>query len=559
LTKLSGGDVLVRSLLSQGASCAFTLCGNHLLSTYEAAIGTPLRLIDVRHEAAAAHMADAWARVTGTPGVCLVTGGPGHTNAITGIATAWGADSPVIWISGGSEAEFAGQGAMQEIDQVALARPITKWSAAASHIREIPRLVASAYRVAQTGRPGPVHLTLPVDIMDSTIDESEVSFPPAIDWKAATRVAPNPDLVDLALGLLASARRPVVVAAAGAWWSGAGPALHALADTTGLPIFTIDTARGLISDDHPCCFGYADPLLNPAATLFAQADVALVLGRRLDYRLRFGNVFPRECKLIQADSEPADIGSSRPADLALAGSPAAALELMVARAANYRWETAQWRSALAQARAEGAEQRRPLETTDSEPLHPLRIVRAVRDVMPDDCCLTFDAGDFIQWARQGLPARRPGRWLRLGPMATLGCAIPFAIGAKLARPESTVIALTGDGGVGFYGFELDTAVRHGVPFVLVVANDAAWGMEKNLQIGIYGRDRVTAAELLPTRYDEVARALGAWGEHVDHAADLEPALRRAISSGRPAVVDVTAECAPSSTTDASVRRKLARR
>jgi acetolactate synthase I/II/III large subunit len=559
LTKLSGGDVLVRSLRQHGATCAFTLCGNHLLSTYDAAIGSGLRLVDVRHESAAAHMADAWARVTGAPGVCLVTGGPGHTNAITGIATANGADSPVIWISGGSEAEFAGQGAMQEIDQVAIARPVTKWSAAATSIREIPRLVANAYRVAQTGRPGPVHLTLPVDIMDAVVDEDSLAFPPAIDWKLSARTDPNPDLVDQALGLLATARRPVVVAAAGAWWSGAGPALHAFAERTAVPIFTIDTARGLISDDHPACFGYADPLLNPAATLFSQADVALVLGRRLDYRLRYGGVFPRDCKLIQVDAEPADIGASRPADLAIAGSPAAVLDQMAAKATTYRWDTAEWRAALAQARADGAEKRQPFERSDVEPLHPLRLVRAVHDALPDDYCLTFDAGDFIQWARQGLPARRPSRWLRLGPMATLGCAIPFAIAAKLARPESTVFALTGDGGVGFYGFELDTAVRHNVPFVLVVANDAAWGMEKNLQIGIYGRERVTAADLLPTRYDEVARALGAWGEHVDRAADLEPALRRAVASGRPAVLDITAECAPSSTTDASVRRKLARR
>ena len=559
MTRISGGEVLVRALRQHGVDCAFTLCGNHLLSTYDAALDAGLRLVDVRHESAAAHMADAWARVTGRPGVCLVTGGPGHTNALTGIATAWGADSPVIWISGQSEAEFEGQGAMQELDQVAIAAPVTRWSGRAAHIREIPRLVATAFRKAQTGRPGPVHLSLPVDIMDAVIDEDALTFPPAIDWKRAARSAANPELIDEALGWLANAHRPVLVAGAGVWWSEAGPALHAFAERTGVPVFTIDTARGLISDDHPLCFGYADPLLNPAATLFAQADVAVVIGRRLDYRMRYGGVFPRTARLIQIDAEPADIGASRPADLALAGSPAPILDQLATRAAHYQWDTTAWRYALAAARAACADDRRPHEQSDAEPLHPLRIVRAVRDVLPDDYCLTFDAGDFIQWARQGLPARRPARWLRLGPMATLGAAIPFAIAAKLARPESTVLALTGDGGVGFYGFELDTAVRHRVPFVLVVANDAAWGMEKNLQIGIYGRERVTAAELLPTRYDQVAGALGAYGEHVDRAEDLEPALRRAIASGRPAVVDITAECAPSSTTDASVRRKLARR
>lgn len=568
MAKISGGATLVRALRAQGVDCVFTLCGNHLLSVYDAVIDDGLRLIDVRHEAAAAHMADAWARVTGRPGVCLVTGGPGHTNALTGIATAWAADSPVIWLSGASELANQGMGAMQEMDQVGVARPVTKWSAEVTDARQIPRSLDKAFQIAQTGRPGPVHLTLPVDVVDTTVEEGEVEYAEPTDWRVATRTSANPALVPAALDLLARAQRPVVVAGAGAWWTGAGEQLSAFVEATGLPVFTIDTARGLISDDHPLCFGYADPLLNSAATLFGRADVVLLLGRRLDFRLRYGQVFAPEARLIQVDAEPTDLGRNRRPAVAIAGDVAAVLEqfLSYERSASRRaeppqraWSRGSWLEELTRAREAGVASREAGESSDERPLHPLRIVREVRAVLGDDYCLTFDAGDFIQWGRQALPARQPGAWLRLGPMATLGSAIPFAIAAKLARPRSRVIALTGDGGMGFYGFEFDTAVRHQVPFVTVVANDAAWGMERNLQIGIFGPDRVVASALQPTRYDRFVAVLGGHGEHVSAPEELRPALERAIAANRPALVDVEAACLASSLTDASVARKRARR
>jgi acetolactate synthase-1/2/3 large subunit len=562
---MTGGAALVRALLDQGVERVFTLCGNHLLAVYDAALdlgGDRLKFTDVRHEGSAAHMADAWARVTGRPGVCLLTGGPGHTNAVTGIATAWAADSPVIWLSGASEYANRGMGAMQEVDQVGIAQPITKWSYQVTDIHEIPSALARAFQIAQTGRPGPVHLSLPVDIVDASADESAIPFPSKVDWKTATSSDGNRTLVEQALDLLASAERPVIVAGAGAWWSGAGEAIRALVEKTGLPVFTMDTARGIISDEHPLCFGYADPVLNPAAKCFAEADVVLLLGRRLDFRLRYGGVFAPDAKLIQVDAEPTDLGRNRAAEIAIAGNVAMVTEMMVDRAANRSWSAAaleSWTKSIAVRRAAAAAERLAGETSDQAPLHPLRICKEVRDVLGDDYVLTFDAGDFIQWARQDLPARRPNSWLRLGSMATLGCAIPFAIAAKLARPSANVVALTGDGGVGFYGYEFDTAVRHDVAFTCVVANDAAWGMEKNLQIGIYGKDRLLNSVLRPTRYDKVVEALGGYGEHVANPAELRPALERAIAANRPALVDVESACLPSSQTDASVARKVARK
>lgn len=557
MARMTGGGALVRALRAQGVECVFTLSGNHLLAAYDAALDQGLRLVDVRHEAAAAHMADAWTRVTGRPGVCLVTGGPGHTNALTGVATAWAADSPVIWLSGASELSEKGHGAMQELDQVGIAGPVTKWSAEVADPRQIPTYLARAFQIAQSGRPGPVHLTIPTDVMDASVGEAEVAFPAPVDWRAAARASGNPELIGRALDLLAGAERPVVVAGAGAWWAGAGGALRAFVEATGLPVFTIDTARGLISDDHPLCFGYADPILNPAA-LFGRADAVLLLGRRLDFRLRFGQAFAPAARLVQVDAEPADLGLNRQPEVAIAGDVAAVVEQLFDGARRRSWSTEGWLKELARARDAAVAAREPAERSEQAPLHPLRIVREVRDLLGDDYCLTFDAGEFVQWARQGLPAREPGRWLRLGAMATLGCAIPFAIAAKLARPAARVFALTGDGGLGFYGFEFDTAARHGIPFVAVVANDAAWGMERNLQIGIYGRDRVVASQLRPTRYDRVVEALGGHGEHVAAPAELRPALERALASGLPALVNVESASVPSALGEASVRRKVAR-
>ncbi len=555
MAKITGGAILVRSLLDQGASNVFTLSGNQILPIYDASIGTDLRLIDVRHEGAAANMADAWARVTGEPGICLVAGGPGHTNAITGIATAQASDSPIIWLSGASEASLRGMGAMQELDQVRLARPVTKWAAEVSDIRRLPAMVEEAYRIATTGRPGPVHLSLPSDLLESSVEEDDVDFPARTDWREIHRHKFDRKLVGEAEALLVSARRPAVIAGSGAFWYRAGPAIRQLVEKMRLPLFTIESARGLVSDDHPCCFGYADPLLNPVAERLAEADVVLLAGKKLDFRLRYGQMFADDAKLIQIDADPASIGVNRQPAVGITGHPAAVVEQLLDRPASPTLADPGWLAELEDARREHHRELAQGLDSSETPIHPLRLAGAVRDVMPRDTVLTFDAGDFVQWSRTVMPARRPGSWLRLGPMATLGCSIPYAIAARLARPDYQAIALAGDGGAGFYLMEFDTAVRHNIPFVLVIANDSGWGTEKQLQIGIYGEDRTPASDLLPTRYDRIVKTLGGHGEYVEKPEELEPALKRAIDSGKPACVNVRTRCVPSQQTLSAVARR----
>ena len=418
MARVSGGSVLVGSLLAQGAECVFTLCGNHLLSVYDAAIGTRLRLVDVRQESAAAHMADAWTRVTGRPGVCLVTGGPGHTNALTGVATAWAADSPIIFLSGSSERALRGKGAMQELDQVGLARPIVKWAAEVEDARQIPGMLARAYRVAQTAaRPRSPDPSGRRPRRDRRRARRRSGAPAQLEARRAGP-PPNPAAMERALSALAQSERPIAIAGAGAWWSDAGEQLREFVEAAGVPLFTIDTARGLVSDDHPLCFGYADPLLNPAANLFGEADLVLLLGKRLDFRLRFGDVFAPEAAIVQIDAEALDLGQNRTVEVPVVGDVALALEQLLQSVRSKGLSFEPWVRRLGRAAAEGV-----LARAGSRAPTRRRSTRSGSSARYATCSATTTASRSTPGTSSSGPARRcqpgypaagsaSGRWRR---------------------------------------------------------------------------------------------------------------------------------------------------
>ncbi len=549
-----GAHLALRCLKLEGVRKLFTIVGDTILPICDAAVDEGLELVDTRHEASALHMADAWTRVTGEPAVALVTGGPGFANAISALPAIYASESPVILLAGCGVLAERGMYSFQEIDQVGLAAPATKGSWMVLDRRRIPDMMATAFRTALEGHRGPVHLTIPIDIQEQAVAGDIPTYPPR-EYRHAGRTYGDPARIQQAIGVLRGAERPVVIAANGARHSVAARTLRDFIEATNLPCFTVDQARGLLSDDHPLCFGYADPALNEAAKHFREADAVLLLGKRLDHRYGYGRppFFNAAAKLIQVDPSPEEIGRNRGVHVGIAGDLGAVVEQMTAAAGAGRWGAiAPWSQQLARTRDA---QRRRFESlgTDEAPIHAMRVLREVEQFTNDETVVVVDGGDFAGWARSYLKARNPGGWLRLGPLGQLGCGLPYAIAAKLARPASDVLLLIGDGSFGFYGIEYDTAVRHGTVFTAVMGNDALWGIDRNFQLAYYGR--AVGTELRPVRYDKMVVALGGYGEHVDEAAGIAPAIRRARESGKASLVEIAIRNAPCPLAEAMIARR----
>ncbi|GAW52398.1 MULTISPECIES: thiamine pyrophosphate-binding protein [unclassified Nocardioides] len=550
MSERHGGHLAAAALLRQGVDTVFTLCGNHTLALYEGLIDAGIKLVDTRTEAGAVMAADAYARVTRRPGVALVTGGPGHTNGLTGLITAHACSSPVVLLSGQTDLALTGKGAQQEMDQVATAAPLCKWSRMAGSVEELPVLIDEAFDVAMSGSTGAVHLSLPADI----VAQPTVAELPAPAARTESAALPHEALARIA-ELLATAQRPVVIAGSGAYMARAEDALTGLLRASGLPLFTIDLARGMVPDAEPGSLGYADASLSDRAKRIRDADVVLLLGKTLDFRLRFGDAgfVGDDCAVLDIHAPGADVDSNRSRAISVEADIAAAVEVLAADAAGRTWDHA-WRAELAAIAPVADVDGLDVAGSETPGLHPLLVARELERVLPDSAGLVMDAGDFVQWCRGVLTARGPGRWLRLGPMSTCGAGTPLALGLKAARPDEPVVLVTGDGSFGYYLIEFETALRQGLPFVAIVGNNNAWGLEYNLQRGLYGDDYVVASELTAVRYDRVIEAMGGYGEYVTSVAELGPAIERAIASGKPACIEVPVSRDPSPLTNAVIAR-----
>jgi acetolactate synthase-1/2/3 large subunit len=528
----TGAMLLVDALVEAGARQLFSLSGNQILSVYDATIGRPLPIVHTRHEAGAVHMADAWGRLTETPGVALVTAGPGHLNAVSALYGALMSESPMVLLSGHAPRGQAGRGAFQEMDQVGAARPVTKAAWRVEDAAQMGVDMARALQIAAGGRPGPVHLSLPGDLLEATVADGPVSAIPA-GVVAASAVADA--TIGQILGLLAEARRPLIVLGPAMARPARADSVSALTRATGIPALPVESPRGL-----------NDPWLHSAANIFAEADLVLLLGKRLDYGIRFGDpgVFAADRRIIQVDWESSALASDARVALSVVEDPAHVARRLAAAAASRQWKHAAWGDEVRAARAAVPAAWMALRDGTARPIHPLRVCAALQPHLDRGAILVADGGEFGQWVQAGCEA---GTRLINGPSGSIGSAIPMALGARAAHPDRVVIAALGDGTFGFHAFELDTAARHGLPVIAVVGNDARWNAEHQLQLQHYGAERTVGCELRPTRYDQVATALGAHGEHVEYPADLEPALARAVASGRPACVNVMIDGVPAPT------------
>jgi acetolactate synthase-1/2/3 large subunit len=533
---ISGAQAITRSLRLEGVDTIFTVAGDHILPLLDVLADEGFRLIDCRHEQAAVHMADAWGRITGRLGVTAVTT-PGHANAIPGLANAMSTESPVLNISGSADMKNYSRGIMQEIDQINLAKPVTKGAWLVHEPSRIPDFIALAARACFEGRRGPTHLTIPVDVQSALFNENSVSWPSTASTRRTSAVLGAPDQITEAVRLLKAAERPFVVASSPAAYGEWTAIYERFIETTKMPLMTEEAARGVVSDDHPNCFGFFDLSQHQTANLIREADCVLLLGKMIDFTIGYGlpPIIAADATVIQIDPSAIQIGRNRGIDVGIVGDVGPIVAQLADEAQKSSWVELPWVERFRDLTASHTE-RMVAFATDEIPLRSMRVHAAIAAQLRPDDVLVFDGGDYAYFGRATLPARAPRSWYYLPNLGMLGSAVPVAMAAKLAKPDSRVFCITGDGAFGFNAMEIDTAVRLGLNIVVVLGNDAAWGIDKNLQLGIYGKAVIT--DLAPSRYDIVAEGLGAYGELVEQPQDIAPALERALEAGRPALLNI---------------------
>jgi len=555
MARVTGSHLICKALKLESVKNIFALAGDHILPVLDVMADQDFRIIDTRHEQAAVHMADAWSRITGQPGVCMYTT-PGFANAIPGLTNASHTEAPVISIAGCADTHDLGRGAQQEIDQVAMAGPMTKGSFMVHDARRIPEFIARAMRLAFSGRRGPVHLTIPIDVQEQNVEEDQVVIHTPEEYRAGSSLLADPEKVRQAIALLRQAEKPLAVAGSAAGYTLSGEALQRFIETTRLPVVTEEQARGLISDDHPYAFGFFERGLNRVAGKIRNADVVVLLGRKQDFVIGFCRPphVRADAKIIQIDPSPLEIGRNRGVAVGMVGDVTSVLEQLTKEAASYVWKDLPWLDELRAVRAAQAEWAEDL-ARPATPMHALFVHKTVKSILRPDDCIVFDGGDFCHFGRSFLPALKPKHWLYVSSLGMLGSSLPSALAAKIAYPDSRVFMLTGDGAFGFNGMEFDTAVRHKLNIVAILGNDSAWGIDRQIQLGLYGR--AVATDLRQTRYDQVVQGLGGYGEFVERPEDLGPALERALGAKRPALLNVAVDRAISPRAEAAIARRKA--
>ncbi len=522
---LHAGRLVARRLRASGIDTVFTLSGGHLFSIYDGCRDEGIRLIDTRHEQTAAFAAEGWSKVTRQPGVAALTAGPGITNGMSAMAAAQQNQSPLVVLGGRAPAQRWGMGSLQEIDHVPFVAPLARFAATAQSADAAGRLVDDALRAAVGAPSGVGFVDFPMDHVFAMSDDD--GRPGARDGVPAGP-APDGGALDRALGLLAAAKRPVIMAGTNVWWGHGESALLRLAEQRRIPVLMNGMARGVVAADHPLAFSRA------RGKALGEADVALIVGVPMDFRLGFGGVFGAQTQLIVADRVKPERGHPRPVQAELYGDLTSTLSALAEAAGAGQQE---WIDELRGAETVAREREQAELAEDRIPLHPMRVYAELAPMLDRDAIVVIDAGDFGSYAGRVIDSYLPGCWLDSGPFGCLGSGPGYALAAKLARPERQVVLLQGDGAFGFSGMEWDTLVRHNVPVVSVIGNNGIWGLEKHPMEALYGYSVV--AELRPgTRYDEVVRALGGHGELVAAPGELRPALERAFASGLPSVVNV---------------------
>lgn len=527
MAKIHGGQVIARALVAEGVDTVFALTGGHIISILDGCVQEGIRVVDVRHEQAAAHAAEAHSRLTGKLGVAVVTAGPGVTDAMTGVANAFYSNTPMLLIGGRHLKRQELMGGLQEMDHPRMFHSITAWAGTAWETNRLADHVAHAARAAFAGRGGPVFLDIPMDVGLDMVEEAEVHWPS--DYRSNQPRMAGPESLDRIIGELSRSTRPVLFAGGGFDPSGA-VALQDIAERLHAPVYVNSRARG--------CLPYGHRLLgnHSRSAAFAGADLVLGLGVDWDFRTGYGRKINPDAIVIQIDADPAKVGWNRPAHIGIEADPAAVIGQLAGVADRLQGDPV-WADEI---RALEAARQADLDeqaTDNASPVMPQRFGRDVSEFFGTDSIVSVDGGDIVSTTARWLQISNPGHVLDPGPFGTLGTGAPFAIAAKIAFPERRVGIVFGDGGFGFNAMEYDTMIRHGLPIIGVMGNDGVWSNIKTFHRAFYP-DRLVATDLGVQRYDRMVEGLGGYGEFVTDPGEIIPALERAEASGLPALINV---------------------
>jgi thiamine pyrophosphate-dependent acetolactate synthase large subunit-like protein len=544
---LNGSQIIGRALKMHGVDNFFYIMGGPMMQAELSTMEEGIRGVDVRHEQAAALMAHAYARLRNRPGICMAASGPGVTNLVTGVAHAWADCTPVIALGGSSPYGASGQGGFQEIDQVTMMEPCTKWSERVYDPARIPEYINRAFQTAMSGKPGPVYLDFPGDVLYRDVEEDTIIWPEP--WDPAKRSRPQASEADIAsvIGMLEKAERPVIVSGSGIQWSTAEQELQAFVETAGIPFYTTPQSRGVIPEDHEYCY------LTARSAAFREADLIFVLGTRMNYVI--GHAAPprfnADAKIVRVDVDPLELESSpRKLDIGVVGDAKAVLQQLTAAAkgklspASYQ----SWRERLGGSNAQKVADAEKVLSNSVEPIHPLRLCKEIRDFLDRDAILVVDGQEILNFGRQSIPTFAPRHRMNSGCFGTMGVGLPMGLGAKIASPDKQVLVLHGDGSFGMNAMEMDTAARHSIPVTCVISMNGGWTADpKKVKPG---------RDLGYKRYDQMAAALGAHGEYVEKPEDIRGALERAKKAneeGKPALVNVLTDANAGASTTAFTR------
>ncbi|MBP2478758.1 acetolactate synthase-1/2/3 large subunit [Crossiella equi] len=534
---ISGGHLVAKALKAEGVDVVFTLCGGHIIDIYDGCADEGIELIDVRHEQVAAHAADGYARITGKPGCAVVTAGPGTTDAVTGVANALRAESPMLLIGGQGALTQHKMGSLQDLPHVDMMTPITKFAATVPDTARAADMVSMAFRECYAGAPGPAFLEIPRDVLDASVPVEKARIPREGAYRASTRSLGDPADVERLADLLVKSEKPCILLGSQVWTTRGTDAALDLVRGLNIPAYMNGAGRGTLPPGDPHHYQLS------RRYAFTNADLIIIVGTPFDFRMGYGKRLSAAATVVQIDLDYRTVGKNRDVDLGIVGDAGLVLAQVFAattgRTNNGAANRKAWLEELRAVEEQSLAKRMPRQLSTANPIDPYRLVHEINEFLTEDSIYIGDGGDIVTFSGQVVQPKSPGHWMDPGPLGTLGVGIPFVLAAKYARPDKEVVALFGDGAFSLTGWDFETLVRYNLPFVGIVGNNSSMNQIRYGQAAKYGQDRARLGNTLgDVKYDQFAKMLGGYGEEVRDPADIRPALERARSSGLPSLVNV---------------------